>query len=109
MPWSRGPRRHWAVRRRDGTKTCRSRIVIEADGAHHYGNKNPADENGRVTYTASPRLYAEIPRRTTACGCPATRSTASAAGNSPGRTARGSSPTSLLSFFELAIDQVMVP
>ena len=38
----------------------RSRIVIEVDGAHHYGTKNPPDENGRVTYTASPRLYSEM-------------------------------------------------
>lgn len=38
----------------------RSRIVIEVDGAHHYGIKNPPDDNGRVTYTASPRLYSEM-------------------------------------------------
>ncbi|MFE6481769.1 hypothetical protein ACFVGN_02320 [Streptomyces sp. NPDC057757] len=38
----------------------RSRIVIEVDGAHHYGTKNEADESGCVAYTASPRLYSEM-------------------------------------------------
>ncbi|MEV7683189.1 hypothetical protein AB0O64_32305 [Streptomyces sp. NPDC088341] len=38
----------------------RSRIVIEVDGAHHYGIKNPTGADGRTTYTASPRLYSEM-------------------------------------------------
>ncbi|MEV6133075.1 hypothetical protein AB0M05_40855 [Streptomyces violaceusniger] len=38
----------------------RSRIVIEVDGAHHYGTKNPTGTDGRTTYTASPRLYSEM-------------------------------------------------
>ncbi|MFF7888702.1 hypothetical protein ACH40F_47945 [Streptomyces sp. NPDC020794] len=38
----------------------RSRIVIEVDGAQHYGRKNPPDEQGCVTYTAVPRLYSEM-------------------------------------------------
>ncbi|MGW5906624.1 hypothetical protein ACWFQ6_33320 [Streptomyces althioticus] len=38
----------------------RSRIVIEVDGAQHYGRPNPPDEHGKVTWTAVPRLYAEM-------------------------------------------------
>lgn len=38
----------------------RSRIVIEVDGAHHYGTKNKPDTKGRSTYTASPELYSEM-------------------------------------------------
>ncbi|MFF1598875.1 hypothetical protein ACFVYV_15460 [Streptomyces mirabilis] len=38
----------------------RSRIVIEVDGAHHYGTKNPTGPDGRTTYTTSPRLYSEM-------------------------------------------------
>ncbi len=38
----------------------RSRIVIEVDGVQHYGRPNPPDEQGRVTHTAVPRLYAEM-------------------------------------------------
>ncbi|MCX5450276.1 hypothetical protein [Streptomyces nigrescens] len=37
-----------------------SRIVIEVDGVQHYGRPNPPDEQGRVTHTAVPRLYAEM-------------------------------------------------
>ncbi|RPK92269.1 hypothetical protein EES46_09480 [Streptomyces sp. ADI98-10] len=38
----------------------RSRIVIEVDGVHHYGTKNPIEVDSRSTYTASPRLYSEM-------------------------------------------------
>ncbi|MEW2078929.1 hypothetical protein AB0941_35975 [Streptomyces sp. NPDC013433] len=38
----------------------RSRIVIEVDGVQHYGRKNPPDEHDKVTWTAVPRLYAEM-------------------------------------------------
>lgn len=38
----------------------RSRIVIEVDGVQHYGRPNPPDEQGRITHTAVPRLYAEM-------------------------------------------------
>ncbi|MER7178535.1 hypothetical protein ABT404_03430 [Streptomyces hyaluromycini] len=38
----------------------RSRIVIEVDGVQHYGRPNPPDEQGRVTHTAVPQLYAEM-------------------------------------------------
>ncbi|MFE0764208.1 hypothetical protein [Streptomyces smyrnaeus] len=38
----------------------RSLIVIEVDGVQHYGRPNPADDDGRVTRTAVPRLYAEM-------------------------------------------------
>ncbi|BFO23226.1 hypothetical protein SHKM778_96140 (plasmid) [Streptomyces sp. KM77-8] len=38
----------------------RSRIVIEVDGVQHYGRPNPPDEQGRVTHTAAPQLYADM-------------------------------------------------
>ncbi|MFI2429758.1 hypothetical protein ACH5A7_37775 [Streptomyces sp. NPDC018955] len=38
----------------------RSRIVIEVDGVQYYGRKNPPNEHGKVTWTAVPRLYAEM-------------------------------------------------
>ncbi|WP_312847705.1 hypothetical protein [Streptomyces sp. WAC06128] len=38
----------------------RSRVVIEVDGVQHYGRPNPPDEQGRITHTAVPRLYAEM-------------------------------------------------
>jgi very-short-patch-repair endonuclease len=38
----------------------RSRIVIEVDGVQHYGRPNAPDEQGRITHTAVPRLYAEM-------------------------------------------------
>jgi very-short-patch-repair endonuclease len=38
----------------------RSRIVIEVDGVQHYGRKNPPDDNGKATWTALPRLYAQM-------------------------------------------------
>jgi very-short-patch-repair endonuclease len=38
----------------------RSRIVIEVDGVQHYGRPNPPDEQGRITHTAAPQLYAEM-------------------------------------------------
>ncbi|MGW4287389.1 hypothetical protein ACWEIK_10685 [Streptomyces sp. NPDC004673] len=38
----------------------RSRLVIEVDGAHPYGIKNPTGADGRTTYTPSPRLYSEM-------------------------------------------------
>ncbi|MET8514383.1 hypothetical protein [Streptomyces sp. NPDC005077] len=38
----------------------RARIVIEVDGVQHYGRENPPDDQGRVTWTAVPRLYSEM-------------------------------------------------
>ncbi|WP_413755112.1 hypothetical protein [Streptomyces sp. MMBL 11-3] len=38
----------------------RSRIVIEVDGVQHYGRPNAPDEQGRITHTAVPRLYAQM-------------------------------------------------
>ncbi|MGJ3557997.1 hypothetical protein ACR6C2_00075 [Streptomyces sp. INA 01156] len=72
----------------------RSRIVLEVDGVQHYGRPNPPTRKGASRIPRCRGCTRRWSPRTADSGSPGTRSTASAAGNSPHRAAEGSSRTS---------------